>query len=69
MEVRGKLVKMLDLETGTSKAGKSWEKQTAVIDTGKDFNSSEIVRWSYGLILHDIFISVILLAEKSRIYE
>ena len=23
MEVRGKLVKMLDLETGTSKAGKS----------------------------------------------
>ncbi len=39
------------------------------LDTGKDFNSSEIVRWSYDLILHDIFISVILLAEKSRIYE
>ena len=39
MEVRGKLVKMLDLETGTSKAGKDWQKQSAVIDTGEEFNN------------------------------
>ena len=39
MEVRGKLVKMLDLETGTSKAGKEWQKQSAVIDTGDEFNN------------------------------
>ena len=39
MEVRGKLVKILDLETGTSKAGKEWQKQTVVIDTGGEFNN------------------------------
>ena len=39
MEVRGKLVQMLDLETGTSKAGKDWQKQSAVIDTGEEFNN------------------------------
>ena len=39
MEVTGKLVKKLDLETGTSKAGKEWQKQTVVIDTGEDFNN------------------------------
>ena len=39
MEVRGKLVKMLDLETGTSKAGKEWQKQSVVIDTGEEFNN------------------------------
>ena len=35
MEVTGKLVKKLELETGTSKAGKEWQKQSIVIDTGK----------------------------------
>tara|TARA_R110000744_G_scaffold96908_2_gene187269 strand:+ start:318 stop:644 length:327 start_codon:yes stop_codon:yes gene_type:complete len=39
MEVKGKLVKILDLETGTSKAGKEWQKQTVVIDTGDEFNN------------------------------
>jgi len=39
MEIRGKLVKILDLETGTSKAGKSWQKQTVVIDSGDEFNN------------------------------
>ena len=39
MEVTGKLVKKLELETGTSKAGKEWQKQSIVIDTGNDFNN------------------------------
>ena len=39
MEVTGKLVKKLELETGVSKAGKEWQKQSIVIDTGKDFNN------------------------------
>jgi hypothetical protein len=39
MEVTGKLVKILDLEEGTSKAGKSWQKQSVVIDTGGEFNN------------------------------
>ena len=39
MEVIGKLVKILDLEEGTSKAGKSWQKQSVVIDNGDEFNN------------------------------
>ena len=39
MEVTGKLVKKLELESGTSKAGKEWQKQSIVIDTGGDFNN------------------------------
>ncbi|MBP92561.1 MAG: hypothetical protein CMC55_00410 [Flavobacteriaceae bacterium] len=39
MEVKGKLVKILDFEQGTSKAGKSWVKQTVVIDNGDEFNN------------------------------
>ena len=39
MEVKGKLVKILDFEQGTSKAGKGWVKQTVVIDTGDEFNN------------------------------
>ena len=39
MEIRGKLVKFLDLESGTSKAGKEWQKQTVVIDSGDEFNN------------------------------
>ena len=39
MEIRGKLVKILDLEQGTSKAGKEWQKQTVVIDSGDEFNN------------------------------
>ena len=39
MEVRGKLVKILDLEKGTSKAGKEWQKQTVVVETDNEFNN------------------------------
>ncbi len=39
MEVTGKLVKKLELETGVSKAGKEWKKQSIVIDTGNEFNN------------------------------
>ena len=43
MEVTGKLVKKLELETGTSKAGKEWQKQSIVIDTGGEFNNEVCV--------------------------
>jgi hypothetical protein len=39
MEVKGKIIRFLDLESGTSKAGKEWQKQTVVIDTGGEFNN------------------------------
>ena len=44
MQVIGKLVKKLDKETGTSKSGKSWEKQSVVIEqNGKDFNKELVI--------------------------
>jgi len=39
MEIKGILLKKLDLETGISKAGKEWEKQSIVLDIGGDFNN------------------------------
>ena len=47
MEVKGKLVKKLDVEIGTSKAGKEWKKQTVVVDTGAEYNP-EIAVQAFG---------------------
>ena len=38
LAITGKLVKALDVESGTSKAGKEWKKQSFVVDTGAQFN-------------------------------
>ena len=38
MNVQGKLVKILPIETGTSKAGKEWKKQNFIIDIGAKYN-------------------------------
>ena len=38
LKITGKLVKKLEVETGTSKAGKEWQKQSFVIDTGAQYN-------------------------------
>ena len=38
LKVKGKIVKILEVESGTSKAGKEWKKQNFVIDTGNQFN-------------------------------
>tara|TARA_R110000764_G_scaffold85788_1_gene166434 strand:- start:1099 stop:1434 length:336 start_codon:yes stop_codon:yes gene_type:complete len=37
--INGKLIKVLDMQNGTTKAGKEWVKQSFVIDTGSDYNS------------------------------
>ena len=39
MLVTGKLIKVLDKQTGTSKSGKEWVKQTFVIDTNAQYNN------------------------------
>jgi|TARA_R110000824_G_scaffold196991_1_gene380278 hypothetical protein len=39
MEIRGKLIKKLDVETGTSKAGNDWKKQSIVLETDAEFNN------------------------------
>ncbi|MDC3336703.1 DUF3127 domain-containing protein [Flavobacteriales bacterium] len=38
MDVKGRIVNILDVESGTSKAGKEWKKQGFVIDTGDQYN-------------------------------
>lgn len=38
LAITGKLVKILEKETGTSKSGKDWESQSIVIDTGDQYN-------------------------------
>jgi hypothetical protein len=39
MKITGKLAKVLDRQKGISKAGKEWQKQSFVLDTGSDFNN------------------------------
>lgn len=36
--VKGRISKVLEIESGTSKAGKEWKKQSFVIDTGDQYN-------------------------------
>ena len=43
MEVTGTVLRKLELETGVSKAGKEWKKQSIVIDTGGEFNNEVCV--------------------------
>ena len=38
MEVTGVIKQVLDVEQGTSKAGKEWKKQDFVLDTGAEYN-------------------------------
>tara|TARA_R110000824_G_scaffold91131_2_gene222029 strand:+ start:1388 stop:1690 length:303 start_codon:yes stop_codon:yes gene_type:complete len=47
MILKGQFKKLLQKETGTSKAGKQWEKQSFVIDTGADYNA-EICISTFG---------------------
>ena len=47
MEVSGKLVKKLSLESGISKSDKEWKKQTVVVNTGADYNP-EIAITAFG---------------------
>jgi len=38
LSITGKLTKKLSVESGTSKAGKEWKKQSFLIDTGGQYN-------------------------------
>ena len=38
LKVKGKILKILDVESGVSKADKEWKKQNFVIDTGEQYN-------------------------------
>ena len=44
MQVIGKLVKKLEKETGVSKSGKTWEKQSIMIEqAGTDYNKEVVI--------------------------
>ena len=43
MEIIGKLVKKLAVESGISKAGKEWKRQSILVDQGTDFNKEVVV--------------------------
>lgn len=38
LSIKGKLASILEAESGTSKAGKEWRKQSFLIDNGDQFN-------------------------------
>ena len=47
MEVKGKVVKKLPIESGISKSEKVWKKQVIVVNTGADYNP-EIAIQAFG---------------------
>ena len=38
LSIKGTLKKVLDTESGTSKAGNEWKKQSFILDTGSQYN-------------------------------
>ena len=44
MNVIGKLIKKIERETGVSKTGKTWEKQSILVEqTGTDYNKEVVI--------------------------
>ena len=47
MEITGKLIKKFDIESGISKAGKKWHKQSILLEQNAEFNK-EVVISAFG---------------------
>ena len=43
MNVIGKLIKKLERETGVSKTGKTWEKQSILVEQNAEFNKEVVI--------------------------
>ena len=43
MEIKGKLVQKLERETGVSKTGKTWEKQSILVEQNVDYNKEVVI--------------------------
>ena len=39
MQIEGKLIKVLEAESGTSKSGKAWSKQSCLVETDNKYNN------------------------------
>jgi hypothetical protein len=45
MKVVGKIQQVLPVESGVSKAGKDWQKQTLIVDNGDQYNPNVAISW------------------------
>jgi len=43
MEITGKLITKLERETGVSKTGKTWEKQSILVEQNVDYNKEVVI--------------------------
>ena len=43
MNVIGKLISKLERETGVSKSGKTWEKQSIIVEQNTDYNKEVVI--------------------------
>ena len=43
MEITGKLIKKFDIESGISKAGKEWNKQSILIEQNAEYNKEVVI--------------------------
>lgn len=43
MTINGKLIKKLDVESGISKAGKEWQKQSILVEQTGDYNKEVVI--------------------------
>jgi len=48
MEIKGVIKKMFDIETGTSKAGKEWRKQSVLIERPNEQYNKDICIEAFG---------------------
>jgi len=53
MKIKGKLIKILKQESGVSKAGKDWKKQSFILNTGSEYNN-EICVSTFGDIMNQL---------------
>ena len=43
MEINGKLIEKFEIESGISKAGKEWQKQSILVEQNVDFNKEVVI--------------------------
>ena len=43
MEINGKLIRKFDIESGISKAGKEWQKQSILVEQAGDYNKEVVI--------------------------
>ena len=43
MTIKGKLIKKLDIESGVSKAGKEWQRQSILVEQKGDYNKEVVI--------------------------